>query len=159
VLSANNRFLYTNSFSAPAPVAVLNLNPRTGALSQRSGTAACLSADGTSGDTAGPCRKGRALAGGYAGVIAPNGRTLYFAEYSSGAVVIFRLSPKTGAFSQLSGMLGCVSVTGSSQDGPGTCGKARALGGAYQVAIASGGRDLYVAAYFGNGAAFFHAAG
>ena len=159
VLSANNRFLYTNSYLPPAPIAVLNLNPKTGALSQRSGTAACLSADGTSGDTAGPCRKGRGLSGGYAGVLAPSGRTLYFAEYSSGAMVIFGLSPKTGAISQLTGLLGCVSATGASNDGPGTCRKARALRGAYKVAVASGGRDIYVASYFGNGAAFFHAAG
>jgi hypothetical protein len=64
-------------------------------LSQRPGPAACVSQDGTSGDTAGTCRDGRALIGGYARALAPDGRTLYFAEVlgASGAgagLAIFR---------------------------------------------------------------------
>jgi hypothetical protein len=163
VLSRNKRFIYTNSFSAPAPIAVLNRNRLTGALSQRPGTGACISVDGTSGDSTGSCRNGRALSGGYAGVLAPNGRTLYFAEFGTsspavGALLIFRVAPRAGGFRQLAGPLGCVTVDGSSEDGSGTCGKARALGGAYQVALAAGGRDVYVAAEEGNGVVLFRAA-
>ena len=160
VLSKNKRFIYTNSFSDPSPIAVLNRHLKTGKLSQRSGKAACISADGTSGDGE-TCRDGRALDGGYAGILAPNGRTLYYTEYTSnvnGALTLFRVSPKTGGFHQLSGKDGCVSADGSSEDGPSTCGKARAIEGAYQVTLGSKGRDVYVSAYNGNGVALLHAA-
>jgi hypothetical protein len=160
VLSKNKRFIYTNSFRPPSPVAVINRNLKTGKLSQRSGKAACISVDGTSGDGE-TCRDGRALNGGYAGVLAPNGRTLYYTEYTSnvnGALTLFRVSPKTGAFHQLSGKDGCVSADGSSEDGANTCRKARAIEGAYQVALGSKGRDVYVSAYNGNGVALLHAA-
>jgi hypothetical protein len=160
VLSKNKRFIYTTGYRAPSPVAVLNRNLKTGKLSQRAGKAACISADGTSGDGE-TCRDGRALSGGYAGALAPNGRTLYYAEYTSnvnGGLTMFRVSGKTGAFSQLPGKDGCVTADGSSEEGPGTCGKARAIEGAYQVALGSKGRDVYVSAYNGNGVVLFHAA-
>ena len=166
VLSKNKRFLYINSYgysnpSSPSPVAVLNRDPKTGLLSQRSGKAACISADGTSGVNSKPCRNGRALDGGYAGALSPDGRTLYFGEFSSNALVIFRVSPKTGAFKQLSGKPGCVTSDGSSEDGLDTCATGRAIGGAYQVALAAAGRDVYVASggfTNANGVALFHAA-
>ncbi len=160
VLSKNRRFIYTNSFSDPSPVAVLDRNLRTGKLSQRSGKAACISANGTSGDGE-ACRDGRALNGGYAGILAPNGRTLYYAEYTSnvnGGLTLFRVSRQGGGFSQLPGKDGCVTADGSSEDGPGTCRKARAIEGAYQVTLGSKGRDVYVSAYHGNGVALLHAA-
>jgi len=160
VLSKNRRFIYTNAFADPSPIAVLNRSKKTGKLSQRSGKAACISADGTSGDGE-TCRDGRALHGGYAGILAPNGRTLYYTEYTSnlnGALTLFRVSPKRGGFHQLSGRAGCVSADGSSEDGPGTCGKARAIEGAYQVTLGSKGRDVYVSAYHGNGVALLRAA-
>ncbi|MGH2974552.1 MAG: lactonase family protein [Solirubrobacterales bacterium] len=161
VLSKNKRFIYTNAYQAPSPVAVLNRNPKTGELSERAGKAACISADGSSKDGPDTCRDGRALSGGYAGILAPNGRTLYYSEYTSnvnGALALFRVSKKTGAFSQLSGKDGCVSADGSSEDGPGTCGKARAIEGAYQVTLGSKGHDVYVAADQGNGVALLRAA-
>ena len=160
VLSKNKRFIYTNAYRAPSPVAVLNRNRKTGMLSERAGKAACISADGSSGDGPDTCRDGRALSGGYAGILAPNGRTLYYAEYTSnvnGALALFRVSKKTGAFSQLSGKDGCVSADGSSEEGAGTCGKARAIEGAYQVTLGSKGRDVYVAADNGNGVVLLRA--
>lgn len=158
VLSKNKRFIYTNAYSSPSPVAVLNRNRKTGKLSQRAGKGACMSADGSSQDGPNTCRDGRALNGGYAGTLAPNGRTLYYAEYSSDALALFRVSKKTGAFNQLPGNSGCVSADGSSEDGADTCAEARALEGAYQVALGSKGRDVYVSAYNANGVALFHAA-
>jgi hypothetical protein len=155
--SKNGHFLYIGSYTSPSPVAVLNRNPKTGKLSQRPGPAACISADGTSGDGR-TCRNGRALNGEYAGAIAPNGRTLYFSEWYSGALTIFRISPVTGAFFQLSGKFGCVTPDGSSEEGPGTCEKGRATEGAYQVTLGSRGRDVYLSAVAANGVALFHAA-
>ena len=166
VLSKNKRFIYTNSFEEPSPIAVLNRNPTTGALSERARTAACVSLDGTSGDGTVGCRVGRALSGGYAGVLAPNGGTLYFADYGgfgsssgNGSVLVFRVSPRTGGFSQLPGKPGCLTSDGSSNAGTGTCEKARVIEGAYQIAIAPGGRDAYVASYKENGVSLFRVAG
>lgn len=160
VLSKNRRFLYINSYGfgpSPSPVAVLNRNPKTGKLSQRRGPGACISADGTSGDGE-ACQDGRALAGGYAGVLSPDGRTLYFAEYDSNALVSFRVAAKTGSFHQLPGKFGCATSDGSSEDGPGTCQTARAVGAAYQVAIGPSGRTVYVSSYTDNGVALFYVA-
>jgi hypothetical protein len=161
VPSKNGRFLYINSFTYPSPVAVLNRNPSTGTLGERSGFAACISADSTSGDGE-SCRDGRALNGGYAGILSPDGRTLYFGELGSSppgssALVIFRVSPKTGSFKQLRGKRGCVTPDGSSEEAPNTCQKGRAIEGAIQVALGSHGRDVYVAAHGANGVALFYA--
>ena len=161
VLSKNKRFIYTNAYQEPSALAVLDRNLNTGELSQRAGKAACISADGSSKDGPDTCRDGRALSGGYAGILSPNGRTLYYAEYTSnvnGALALFRVSKKTGAFSQLPGKDGCVSADGSSEEGPSTCGKARAIEGAYQVALGSKGRDVYVSADNGNGVVLLRAA-
>jgi hypothetical protein len=156
VASKNGRYLYTGGYSFPSPVAVLNRNPKTGALSQRSGKAACISADGSSGDGS-TCRVGRALNGTYAGALSPNGRTLYYSEFYANSLVIFRVSPRTGAFKQLSGKPGCVTADGSSDKGPHTCQKARAVEGAYQVTLASHSHDVYLSASNSNGVALFYA--
>ncbi len=160
VPSKNGRFLYINSYGEgtgiQSPVAVLNRNPKTGLLSQRKGPSACISADGTTGDGA-SCQDGRALDGGYAGVLSPDGRTLYYAEGGADGFAIFRVSPSTGAISQLAGKFGCVTKDGSSEDGPDTCQQGRAVAGAYQVALGSNGRDVYVAGDDDNGEALFYA--
>jgi hypothetical protein len=103
------------------------------------------------------------LLGGYAGVLAQNRKTLYFAEWgeapSTGAVLVFRVSPTTGSFSQLTGKPGCLTTEGSSNKGAGTCEKARAIDSAYQIAIASRGRLAYVASNVDNGVTVFHVTG
>src|SRR5262249_34708035 len=155
VLSANKQFIYTNSFNFPSDIAVVNRNAKTGRLSQRHGTAACMSANGTAGDSSLHCRVGRALGGGNAGALSPMGNTLYFAEVDGGsgdigALVIFRVSTTGGGFSQLSGKLGCVTHDGSDNGSPGLCEKARAIEGAYQVAISASGQYVYVASSHEN---------
>jgi hypothetical protein len=164
VLSANQKYIYTNSYEDPAPIAVLNRNTTTGLLSERNSTSACYSRDGTSGDTAPPCRDGRDLSGGYAGVLSPDGKTLYFAEFGNNppdtGLAIFHVNEATGGFTQLAGKLGCVSADGSSEDGANTCQVGAAIAGAYQVGISRGGGgvyDIYVAADRSNGIDFFRA--
>jgi DNA-binding beta-propeller fold protein YncE len=163
VLSANTKFIYTSGFTNPSPIAVLNRNLRTGLLSERSGSSACISTTGETGDSILTCRPGRVLGGGYAGVLSPDGRTLYYTEDGSGSpsytgLVIFRVSPATGAFSQLSGKDGCVTFNGASQAGTGTCERARAVQGLYQVAVSPDGRFVYVASSDDSGVAAFRAA-
>ncbi len=147
VLSANQKFIYTNGFLNPAPIAVLNRNPVTGLLSERNSKSACYSLDGTTHDSANTCRDGRDLSGGYAGVLSPDGKTLYYAEDGDGpaeqGLVIFHVNEATGGFTQLAGTLGCVSPDGSSEDGAGTCQVGTAVGRAYQVEIVKGGGGVY----------------
>jgi hypothetical protein len=157
VPSQNGRFLYVASYNEPSPIAVLDRNPKTGALSERSGTAACISMDGTTGDGE-TCRNGRAIDGNYAGILSPDGPTLYYSEWYGNGLTIFHVSPTTGAFHQLSGKRGCVTFDGSSKDGANTCQIGRAVKGGYQVALGSKGRDVYVIGDKDNGVALFHAA-
>jgi hypothetical protein len=145
-------------------VAVINRNPTTGALSERATPRACYTPNGASHRVAGLCRKGRALAGGYAGSLSPDGRTLYFASQAANGFVIFRVDETTGSFVQLSGTLGCVTEDGSSGAGAGTCGNGRAVLHANEVTVGPGGRDVYVASQDAqrpysraNGIALFHA--
>lgn len=165
VLSRNEKFIYTNTFDDPSSIAVLTRNLTTGLLSERSGTAACYSADGTTHDSTLKCRIGRLLGGGYAGKLSPDGSTLFYAEVGSSGdsgLVIFHVNLTTGAFTQLKGKTGCVSADGSSQEGVGTCQKGRAVRGAYQVGVYSPGKhkalDVYVASKEENGLALFRAA-
>lgn len=164
VLSANQKFIYTNGFVNPAPIAVLNRNPTTGLLSERDSKSACYSLDGTTSDSTNTCRNGRDISGGYAGALSPDGKTLYYAEFGNSSavqgLVIFHVNEATGAFTQLAGTLGCVSPDGSSEDGASTCQTGRAIGQPYQVAIARGGGgvdDVYVAVNHSNGIDFLRA--
>ncbi len=165
VLSANQKYIYTNSYRDPAPIAVLNSDTTTGLLSERNSTSACYSRDGTNGDSALSCRDGRDISGGYAGVLSLNGKTLYYAEFGNSppdtGLVIFHVNEATGGFTQLAGTLGCVSPDGSSDEGAGTCQVGKAIAGTYQVGISRGGGgiyDIYVAADRSNGIDFFRAA-
>lgn len=166
VLSKNERFIYTNGFSSPSPIAVLNRNLTTGLLSERSGKSACFSATGMTGDSpTARCRVGRLLGGGYAGKLSPDGKTLYYAEDGDGGdsgLVIFRVNLTSGSFTQLSGKAGCVSADGASQEGIGTCQVGRAVRGAYQVGLYSPGKhqalDVYLASNTEGGIALFRAA-
>jgi hypothetical protein len=165
VLSANQKFIYTNAYRDPAPIAVLNVNTTTGLLSERNNKSACYSRNGTNADSALLCRDGRDLSGGYAGVLSLDGKTLYYTEFGNNApdngLTIFHVNEATGGFTQLAGTLGCVSADGSSEDGAGTCQVGAAISGAYEVGISRGGGgvyDIYVAADESNGIDFFRAA-
>src|SRR6185312_11865793 len=139
VLSASQKYIYTNAYTDPAPIAVLNRDTNTGLLSERNNSSACYSRDGTNGDSALSCRDGRDLSGGYAGVMSLNGKTLYYAEFGNHApdagLVIFHVNEATGGFTQLAGKLGCVSPDGSSDDGAGTCQVGKAITGTYEIGI------------------------
>jgi hypothetical protein len=75
-----------------------------------------------------------------------------------GAVAIFSVAKTTGAIRPLTGTLGCVTSTGDVDGLTGVCRKARAVEGAYQVAISGDGRFLYLASWTENGASLFRVA-
>ena len=154
LLSRDRQYIYTQGYT-PTQAAVLDRDPKTGKLSQRSGKGSCITDDGSSSDGPGTCRVGRGFDGGYAGVVSRDGKTLYFANYNADGLALLRLNPKSGAFKQLSGKQGCVTGNGTSSAGNDTCLDGLATEGAYQTTLSHDGRDLYVAAYNSSGIAHF----
>jgi DNA-binding beta-propeller fold protein YncE len=78
--------------------------------------------------------------------LSPDDKFLYVAAYGSDAVAVFSRNLSTGVLTQLSGLDGCVSKTGTSN----TCAVGAALGGATGLAMSPDGNYLYVASYDDN---------
>jgi sugar lactone lactonase YvrE len=115
-----------------------NRNPTTGAITQPSGTAGCVSETG-----AGPCADGHALALPTGLAASPDGKSVYLASQVSDAVTRLNRNPTTGAITQPAGTAGCVSDTGTE----GTCSDGRALNGAIGVAVSPDGKSVYLASW------------
>ncbi len=64
-----------------------------------------------------------------------------------GGVAIFRRSVKNGTLHQLPGKAGCVSATGESEDGPGTCTRARETDDTSNVHLTPDQKYLYASNY------------
>ena len=121
-------------------VAAFAIDPTGGALLQLGGRQACIR-----GGEAGECASGRALAGVDALAISPDGATLYAAAKDADAVVgpaarrhdrRADAAARPDRLHRVAGGLGC--TTG------------RALAQPSALAIAAGGRDIYVASASGN---------
>ena len=145
-VSSDGRSVYVASYFADA-VAVFSRNRTTGALTQLAGRAGCVSETGTSG----ACHDGAGLDGARTVVVSPDDRTVYVASEASGAVSIFARDPTTGALTQLAGLKGCVSQTGTS----GACTKGRALAGAGGIAVSPDGDHVYAASMGSDAVAAF----
>ena len=76
-----------------------------GELSQKPGTAGCVSETGTGG----ACQNGKALEDALGVAASPDGKSVYVASFASDAVAVFDRDPGTGALSQKPGTAGCVS--------------------------------------------------
>ncbi len=128
-------------------VAVFDRNPATGALSQKPGSAGCVSEDGTGG----LCQNGTALLNPFGVTVSPDGKSLYTASQDSDAVAIFDRDPATGAVTQKPGAAGCVSEDGTG----GVCQDGTALDGAVGVAASPDGQSVYSASGFSGAVAIF----
>lgn len=124
----------------------------TGALTQLAGGAGCL-ADGGSA-TPGCTADGRALNGPDGLAASRDGKNLYVAAATDGAVVALARAtsgPAAGSLTQVAGTGGCVVDSGSPQAG---CdGTGRALAGARSVAASPDGKTVYAAAPGSDGVA------
>jgi DNA-binding beta-propeller fold protein YncE len=134
--SPDGRSVYVASLASGA-VAVLDRDPATGALTQKAGTAGCVSDDGTGG----ACQDGTELKGAFSVSPSPDGRSVYVASQISGAVAVFDRDPATAALTQKAGTAGCVSDDGTG----GACQDGTALVGAFSVAAGPDGKSVYVA--------------
>jgi fibronectin-binding autotransporter adhesin len=131
-VSPDGENVYVTSGISDA-VVVFARNASTGALTQLSGTAGCVSPSDAS------CAVGKAMLGANSVVVSPDGKNVYVAANQSDAVTAFRRNTSTGALTQLDGTAGCI------KQGSGDCRPGRALDGANSVAISPDGASVYVA--------------
>ena len=108
-----------------------------GELSQKPGTAGCVSETGTGG----ACQDGKALQTPLGVAAGPDGKNLYVASGDSDALAIFDRDPDTGALKQKPGTAGCISEDGTG----GLCQDGKALNAAFDVAASADGKSVYVA--------------
>ncbi|MDQ6805034.1 MAG: lactonase family protein [Actinomycetota bacterium] len=136
-LSPDDRNVYVATYNG---IAVFLRDPRSGALIQLPGATGCVSSTGGEG-----CAAGRALDSVAGVAVSPDGANVYVASAGSGAVAAFKRDPSTGAVTQLGGAAGC-----TSEGGAVGCAPARALNGAFSIAVTPNGKDAYVAALDSN---------
>jgi DNA-binding beta-propeller fold protein YncE len=146
-VSPDGRNVYVTSAPGSDAVAIFDRSLATGALTQKAGTAGCVSDTGT----AGACVNGVALSSTEGIVVSPDGRNVYVAASVSDAIAVFDRDVSTGALTQKAGSAGCVSETGTT----GACTDGVALDGASDVAISRDGRSVYVAANQSDAIAVF----
>jgi DNA-binding beta-propeller fold protein YncE len=117
----------------------------TGALAQKTGTAACmvfLLANG--------CSLGRAMNAPEGLTVSPDGGEVYVAAFTSGAVDTLTRNAQSGALMQKPRRPGCV-VIGAASD----CTLGRALSGAGSVAVTPDGRNVYSTAFSSDAVGVF----
>ncbi|MCC6764318.1 MAG: beta-propeller fold lactonase family protein [Deltaproteobacteria bacterium] len=118
----------------------------TGALTQLAGAAGCVNETG-----AGGCTDGVAVSNACALAVSPDGKHVYVASCKSNAIAVFARDKKTGGLTQLAGIDGCVSETGTG----GVCADGIALDDPIAVAVSRDGKHVYVASFFGDSIAVF----
>ncbi len=140
VLSPDGRHAYSSDARG---ISVFDRDPGGGILTQKPGTAGCITDTGTDNAGASTCATGRGLGGADALAISPLGATLYVAAAADHGVSVFQVAPD-GSLAQLAGTDGCVTLSGSDGLGGATCATARALTSPFGVTISPDGRSLYV---------------
>jgi hypothetical protein len=140
VLSPNGLHAYAGQYSVG--MSVFDRNPKTGKLTQKSGTAGCITNNGLDDTGAGTCATGRLTRGTFPLLMAPNGKTLYNGD-GFGGFSTFHVN-SDGSLSQLAGTNGCMSIDGTDNTGAHTCAVGRAIGSPYGGAISADGRSLYI---------------
>jgi len=140
-VSPDARTVYVASTGSDA-VAVFDRGP-SGTLSQKPGTASCISNTG-----AGPCVDGTGLENAYSVTISPDGESAYVAALSGAVVILDRTAD--GVLSQRPGSAGCVSETGA-----GPCVDGAGLAAATSVTVSPDSRNVYVASAASDAVAAF----
>jgi DNA-binding beta-propeller fold protein YncE len=146
VVSPDGRHVYVVSYGSNA-LAAFARDKATGALTQLSGLAACVSEDGSGG----ACADGVGLEGAIALAMSPDGKHVYLAAERNDAVSVFARHLSTGALTQLAGTDGCVSEDGSA----GACADGKALVEPYSLAVSTDGKRVHVAASGSNAVSTF----
>ncbi len=141
-LSSDGTALYATSYEG-SELAIFHRDRTTGALSQLSGTAGCVSVSGSSG----ACATDSELSNPGPVIVSPDGTTVHVAGYSTKAVLTYTVGPG-GALSRPAGGAGCLQDPRFS----GGCSQQLSpLYGAYGVARSPDGNELYVGLYDDSG--------
>jgi DNA-binding beta-propeller fold protein YncE len=118
-----------------------------GTLTQKQGTAACLVFLRAVG-----CSFGRAMSAPEGIVVAPDGKNVYVAAFTTGAIDVLNRNRATGRVAQKPGHAGCL---GRSLG----CKPARATRGASSVVVSPDGRFVYATAFYSNAVDVFRRKG
>ena len=127
-----------------------------GKLTQKGGTAGCITNVATAG-----CTTGKALQhlDWYCSLtVSPDGKNVYVASGGSYAVAIFDRDPNNGELTQKTGTSGCISEDGNSgypDNTPGACADGTALGYAYSSRVSPDGKNAYVGSARSDAVAIF----
>jgi 6-phosphogluconolactonase (cycloisomerase 2 family) len=142
VISPDGLHAYATHFGTG--LSVFDRDPATGALTQKPGSAGCITDSGNDDTGAATCATGRVLNGAYSISLDPvGGHTLYVTAYNDKGIAIFHVGAD-GTLTQLPGPAGCVTLTGQDNTKSLTCTAGRALEGPYGVTISPDDRTLYV---------------
>ncbi len=128
-------------------IAIFDRDPVTGDLTQKPGTAGCITATGHGGQ----CQTGIAVDGANSMALSSDGGNLYVSATNSDAVAIFDVDPETGEIDQKAGAAGCISLTGTG----GACTQGVALDNANSGTLSNDGQNYYVMSTTGNSIAIF----
>jgi WD40 repeat protein len=143
-VSPDGKNVYATGYSS-ASIAVFDRNATTGKLTQKAGTAGCVSQTGGGG-----CGVGRSMNSPLAITLDKDGKNLY-ALHEGGAVTVFDRAAN-GTLTQKALSAGCVSNGGA--DG---CSPGRAIGGfATELGLSADGRHLYAPARSAGGILLFN---
>jgi DNA-binding beta-propeller fold protein YncE len=138
-------------------IAVFDRNPTTGDLTQKPGTAGCISNTGASNPmqagTLGACQDGSAMDGPDSIAILPDGSALYAATENSDGLAVFERNAD-GTIVQRPGTAGCITDSGYEDENlywtAGACGDGSALLGASDVVASEDSEHAYTAARLGG---------
>lgn len=140
-ISPDGRHAYAGQYGVG--ISIYDRSPKTGLLTQKAGTAGCISNAGRDDTGAVTCAVGRNAAGAFPLLISRDGHTLYNMDGDDGGVSTFHVN-SNGTLTQLPGTSGCATFDGKDTNGASTCTIARAVDSPYGGALSPDGRTLYV---------------
>jgi 6-phosphogluconolactonase (cycloisomerase 2 family) len=156
-ISPDGRNVYGASVDSSA-VTAFSRDPKTGALTQLPGAAACIK--DVSQPAANPCSQtGNGLAGARWVTVSPDGRNVYATAASGHSLAAFSRNQKTGALTQLPGAAACIEDANDNTANAGLpngsfharCVRtAHGLSYPREITVSSDGRNAYVADDFGG---------
>jgi DNA-binding beta-propeller fold protein YncE len=139
---------------APTPPVLLSsaLTQQPGILTQKAGTAGCISENGAEGEfePVGVCADGSGLVGANSVTVSRDGTSAYATSWVSDAVDIFSRT-SNGGLSQAADPAGCIGRSAPT----GACVAGSGLDNARQVVATADGRSAYVAALNAGAVAVF----
>lgn len=137
-ISSDGRNVYSFSLSGDG-ISVFDRNPSSGTLTQKAGSAGCLTKTGSGG-----CTMASGLDGISALALSADDRNLYSVSLVDDAVAIFDRNPSTGALTQKAGVDACISNSAS-----GGCIDGRGMSFLQDIAVSPDGTSVYLASSTG----------